>query len=281
MNLYINGCSFSFGSVPTYDDGPNGTKILTKPWPGVYHYHLEPHFDLTVNQSFASGSNDRIVRKTLDFFHGRNDKSNWTAVIQWTAHLRGEVHPESDKKYAGAILNPTYDDRNQEIGPAFMHRYRFITYDSTQISDYSQLEQRYSLNKLFNESEEIVRLRAYQNMLLLQEYFKNNNINYVFIALNDSAHPFPAVLRKGMWLADYPRSKSSGDIINTDTDSSNIRRFMLDQEAWVPKSMTSIIQQDIIGQLPDGSFDSHPNDVGHQRIADHILDHMKTRGILT
>ena len=104
MNLYINGCSFSFGSVPAFDTDKSGNTVVAEPFPEVYQHHLAPYFGQIVNHSIAGASNDRVLRKTLDFFSKRYDRSNWLAVIQWTSPYREEVFPEKYLTYCGTIM---------------------------------------------------------------------------------------------------------------------------------------------------------------------------------
>lgn len=259
MNLYINGCSFSFGSVPTFDHDHNGNTVISKPFPEVYQYHLEPYFGKTVNQSIAGASNDRIVRKTLDFFSNRYDHSNWLAVIQWTSPYREEVYPDRFGSYCGTIM--TSSASTQILGYDHNTTYRLFSYKNDSEVNYSVDHARfYSDNMLHNRSEEIVANKLFQNMLLLQEYFRNKKIPAIFLSMNDDCFPF--------------RMKTDP------AQSSGIRKNMLDQSLWIDKSMQSITGIDIIGTTASGIVDNHPNEHAHKRVADRILKQMNIMGLV-
>ena len=118
----------------------------------------------------------------------------------------------------------------------------------------------YSENILHNCSEEILHNRMFQNMLLLQEYFKANNISAIFLSMNDDCHPF--------------KIKTSPSL------SSGIRKDMLDRSMWIDQSMQAITGLDIVGMTDSGIVDTHPNEHAHKRIADRILKQMNKIGLV-
>jgi len=94
MKLFVNGCSFSHGHNLTDDLSPKWV------WP-----YLMSDFDEVANYAWEGGSNDRILRTTLDFFNTIDDTSEWLAVIQWTdPYSRTELYDEESDTYIGYCL---------------------------------------------------------------------------------------------------------------------------------------------------------------------------------
>ena len=132
--LYTNGCSFSTGNIHPPDDD--------KPWPILLQKHYG--YDL-INEAIEGGSNNRIIRKTIEFVEDFEDYENLFIVIGWTSNQRWEF-------YNG--------DKWQQIG----------AHDS-------------KLDKLFLKSfysEDMSIFNFELQVLLLGSYLKNKKIKFLF-----------------------------------------------------------------------------------------------------
>ena len=108
MNLYVNGCSFThghrdFGGLdPMRPDSPP-----TWVWPSM----LQPEFDKVVNQAWRGTSNNRIVRRTIDFLSTITNPTDWWVVIQWTSPERSEWFDyDNNCWYTQLYHRVVYDD---------------------------------------------------------------------------------------------------------------------------------------------------------------------------
>jgi hypothetical protein len=120
MRLFANGCSFTWGGAifpSLYDEtgalldydntSPLNQQRLSTVWPAKLGTLLAA--EETVNLSMGCGSNDRILRTTLDFFSNlvsrKYDMSEWMAVIQFTQAHRYEYWDDQTKTWAMVIPN--------------------------------------------------------------------------------------------------------------------------------------------------------------------------------
>lgn len=120
MKLFANGCSFTWGGAifdSLYDEQGrlleynNTTPInqhrLSVVWPAKLGKLLLA--DETVNLSMGCGSNDRILRTSMDFFseliNRKEDLSEWYAIIQLTQAHRYEYWDEVTQTWAMVIPN--------------------------------------------------------------------------------------------------------------------------------------------------------------------------------
>jgi Family of unknown function (DUF6071) len=97
MLLYVNGCSMTFGE----ELGPRGDPICnTRAWPR----YLGEMMNVPVrNDARPAGSNDRIVRTTVNFiahYLTEHPAEDLRVVIGWTKAMRREFHDvENDRWY--------------------------------------------------------------------------------------------------------------------------------------------------------------------------------------
>ena len=90
--LLTNGCSWTWGGG--LENLPDNDRLETV-WP--HHLMNLLEFDNNVNLSMGCGSNQRIVRTTLDWIlqQDRETLDNTVAVIQWTEPSRYEYYSKS------------------------------------------------------------------------------------------------------------------------------------------------------------------------------------------
>jgi hypothetical protein len=106
MKLFVNGCSFTYGSEIIENECSEGLSKHEQDVfreQNVYAYHLHKKLKTTdlVNLGQGASSNTRIVRRTLDFFINMLNTGlpvdDYIAVIQWTGTGRFEVCEGNDR----------------------------------------------------------------------------------------------------------------------------------------------------------------------------------------
>jgi|TARA_Y100000310_G_C20615108_1_gene780208 hypothetical protein len=157
--LYTNGCSFSTGNIHPPDDGV--------PWPVLLRNYYGSKL---VNESLEGGSNNRIIRKTIEFVENFEDGyENLFVVIGWTSNQRWEFYDGDKWQQIGAhdtqldkmFLKYFYDEnmsiynfelqvlllgsylKNKKIKFLFFHG--FDTYDGFEnVNEFTEKEYYYS-----------------------------------------------------------------------------------------------------------------------------------------
>jgi len=165
--LYVNGCSMSDGSclIPYSDER---IKIL-----GLNQTNWDIGFDERwskllsdklgleeINEARHGGSNDRIVRMTIEWCNNNQDKINDTLfVIGWTNYDRFEFWDNYLDRYVQVSNGePTHNDRDDKrlrkvVEEYWKERHNFI-----------------------QQKNKYVR-----NIILFQSFFKSNNLFYLFL----------------------------------------------------------------------------------------------------
>lgn len=97
--LFTNGCSWTYGGGLD-SDHPSESELAKKVWP--HHLKINMGFSQHVNLASGCGSNQRIVRTTIDWLT-KQDKEllkNTVAVIQWTEWSRYEYYvPKTNRPF--------------------------------------------------------------------------------------------------------------------------------------------------------------------------------------
>jgi len=181
MKLFSNGCSYTWGGslyllkekddngkehfLDYYNDSPKNIDRLQS----VYPHHLGKLMgaEHVYNLSMGGGSNDRIVRTTLDFFHnamiaGENVK-DYFVTIQWTDPNRTEF----------------YDTHYQNCWVGMQHGYHFNESTERWLSKLTETKD-YYYKHLYSDINALE--KTIQNITLLGEFFRANKIPYVFFS---------------------------------------------------------------------------------------------------
>lgn len=149
MNLFANGCSFTWGGglfpnlldennqlLDYYNQSPLNVSRLQTVWP--WHLGQQLNTAQVVNLSLGCASNERILRTTLEFFSQPEIiKEKWIAVIQWTVPHRFEYWDDENlcwvlgsptwMSLAGPQIVNNYDDRSI-VGRTIYTHYNDKTY---------------------------------------------------------------------------------------------------------------------------------------------------------
>jgi len=151
MILYANGCSYTSGCEL---EGPNvGDSQYNKDraWPSILAKKLGAK---VINESKAGGSNDRIVRTTLDWILNNSSTEELLVVIGWTDPYRSEI--KIDGKYIHLCSAFLQDKKNKVLKEAHRHFTAFYCDDS-----YAQP-------------------KKVHQIILMQDFLKFHRIKYFF-----------------------------------------------------------------------------------------------------
>lgn len=184
MKIFSNGCSYTWGGslynlretdnngkehfLDYYNDSPKNIDRLQS----VYPHHLGKLMkaEHVYNLSMGGGSNDRIARTTLEFFHnamiaGENLR-NYFVTIQWTEPNRTEF----------------YDTNYQKCWVGMQHGYHFNESVEPWSNRLTHIKE-YYYKCLYSDINALE--KTIQNITLLGEFFKVNKIPYVFFSQVD------------------------------------------------------------------------------------------------
>ena len=181
MKLYANGCSFTWGGelFKSLHDGsfdppmlmdetlstPENQRRLQVTWPK----HLADRLGCSefINQGMGCGSNERIVRKTLEFFTDKInngiDVSEYFVAIQWTESSRFEFFDDISKSWA-------------------IVKHDVIATENTRPIYESEFEEIFTYFKYNNVKNWGSKLFA--SIVCLGSFFKEHNIKHVFTMVN-------------------------------------------------------------------------------------------------
>ena len=179
MKLFTNGCSFTWGGAicpSLWDehgnnlDWENSSEVNQQRIRSVWPYHLSQHLNVEhVNLSMGSGSNERIVRTTLDYFtnliSNGQYKHEWIAIIQWTQSPRFEFWDEIAQCWAMCL--PTGSTTSIET------KYKHQQYNDRFQNTYY----RFCNNKTYSQ-------KYFQQVIGLSCFFDKHNIKYWFTNLD-------------------------------------------------------------------------------------------------
>lgn len=233
--LLTNGCSWTYGGglSGTYTDQQLHDDIT---WPA--HLKTILNCDQHYNFSMGCGSNQRIVRTTLDWIlkQDRATLSNTTAVIQWTDVSRYEYYSLNAEPEKYNNWNWENDPNNWALvkagvciyPPSTMHERTHREFNDSQIRfrTYSDIEALYNF---------------ISHMTAMAHIFESYNIKYYYWnALGVPVKYFPDELR---------------------TYASKFNWINIDHDFWVYDRVSE--------------QDCHPNENGHKQIAGFIFNEIE------
>ena len=233
MKLFVNGCSFSHGHNLTQDN-------LFPKWAWPY---LMVDFDEVVNYAWVGGSNDRILRTTLDFFDKVENTAEWVVVIQWTnPYSRTELYDEESDTYIGYCLGAPSAVLGLPDHKKFISNPERFT---EQVNRY----EKYSVLTTTKKQQEI---NLIHQQLLMSTYLNSKNINFLYTSMSGSGTIAPNYT--------YPLAKFLPNHNIIDPISSHV----------------SLLQPHLI----ESQTNLHPNKDGHKEIARYITNELKQRNYL-
>jgi len=230
LKLFANGCSFTWGGElykSLYDTNgqlldytnpdPINKERLTRVWPFQLAKRLGA--DSCVNLSMGCGSNDRIVRTTIDFFTQESEK-DWTAVIQWAHPHRFEYWEEETQAWTliipqcgtlGKNVNGDVFDRVSKFKDQVYRNYTDYTYAQKYWTQVVSLANFFIANNIKYYFVNLMPNSYYNLLDLHQQQYLENKINWIgqgprhdlvnmFDSRFDTAHPTESGHKQ---IADY------------------------------------------------------------------------------
>jgi len=234
MKLLANGCSFTYGS--------DMLKSTSQTWPT----QLENNFSEVHNIAMGGGSNDRIVRTTLDFCNN-NDMNDYMAVIQWTSPFRKEYYnPNTNDWVGGTTLLQDNSSLNNIIMDVTVEKGAKVTDKDLQVISKAATQ-----DMLYLQSITDYRLSTLKNILILQNYFEQHNIKYLFTSMGPDSH-----IAGNMFTHMYSTQKQP--IIH-------ILESAVNKNNWTKLSIANMLNNDL--EYIISQDDTHPNEKGHKLLA--------------
>jgi len=264
MKLYSNGCSYTWGgtlfSIKYTDDSGNyyylprdkDCEQNKKRLETVYPHHLGKLLNAAevINDSMGGGSNDRIVRTTLDYFTNAKlkgqDLTDYFVTIQWTEPNRTEIYDDFfDHSYVGIMTNGLCSENPQD--GSYIHHEKvnklYYKYFSNNVNDYNRL---------------------IKNIYSVGYFLRYHKIPHLFFSLGQLfstwIEPEAQDVSRRVQLLDHYNS-----LMNDFT-------WFIDAN----QSMTTVMTFEDC--MPEGT---HPNAKGHQQIAQTLYDYINQHNLIS
>lgn len=235
MKLLVNGCSFSAGS----------TMQGNVPW--IWPMIISENFSEVHNISKAGGSNDRILRTTMNFC--KKNMEDYLVIIQWTSTFRHEYY---SNQYGWLNITCNVGDSNvtQLINESNKHN------NSIEVTDEKGniITNEFMLDALNDEMLYLTSINDYnvrylRNVLTLQYFLEKKNIKYMFTSMNENEHI----------------NINLDAIYTKHTDITQLEANMkqlINKPNWSKQSLQTYMGENYISQN-----DRHPNEIGNKLIA--------------
>ena len=233
--LLTNGCSWTWGGG--FENLPDNDRLETV-WP--HHLMNLLEFDNNVNLSQGCGSNQRIVRTTLDWIlqQDRETLDNTTAVIQWTEPSRYEYYSKTTEPDLSNQWDWDNSDDNWALVKAGICIYPPGSRNyHIHIEEFQDSQMRY---KTYSDIEGLYSFIT--QFTALANIFETYNIKYYYwSALGIPVKYFPNNLK---------------------TYASNFNWINIKHNDWYYERISK--------------EDNHPNEYGHRRIAQYIFKEIQS-----
>ena len=244
MKLIANGCSFTQGHK-----GKEGNKTPDWVWPSLFKDTNE--FSEVINLAREGGSNDRLVRTTLEYFNNNSSEDTFLVLQHPTPNRKewlnlhhnmwiGYVSTEDDTLYDLSAVDYTIDDmpmlrKDTATQRKIIHQYKGLV-----------------------ESDITETINYFKNIITIQNFCKDKNIPCLHIGL--SARCIPEL---------YFREQ------NTDVAQNIYCKELyklIDLNIFCNRFLTEICRG-----YEESPTDGHPNEAGHERIFRYIYNEIKKK----
>jgi hypothetical protein len=244
MKLVANGCSFTEGHKDKFNNQPPNWV-----WPSLFKSTEE--FSSVVNLATEGGSNDRLVRTTLEYFNS-NTSEDTILVLQHPTPNRKEWYNTQHHMWIGYVTSE--DDTLIDLSSSN------FTIDNMEMLQTDTATQRKLVhqNKLLVETDITETINYFKNIILIQNFCKNNNIPCLHVGL--SARCLPRFY-----------FKESREIVANNVYCKQLYK-MIDENIFCDKFLT-----DICRGYEESPTDGHPNEEGHEIIFRYIYNEIKKR----
>jgi hypothetical protein len=236
MHLFTNGCSWTYGGALELDDAACEQERLAVTWPGRLAKKLNATF---TNIATGGGSNQRVVRTTIDWIYDNKDfikNEEVMAIIQWSDPSRFEYYEPENK----SDLYESDPSRWAFGASSFVKQQTLHHKTAEQIKDF----------RLYTHTHQEAAYSTLYHCLTLAKIFDIHNIKYYF------------------WSPLY--SLHSCRI--------NVRESILDAGPWLDQDHENLFnawEYDRVGKTSWTDYDAHPSRLGHEQLSYIILNELK------
>lgn len=240
MILLTNGCSFTYGGSLGLDQPEQTEQRLKSVWP--YHLGKLLNADEVVQLAMGCGSNQRIVRTTLEWMVAQSPERlrDTVAVIQWTEPSRYEYYDPID-----------YDNSLENIPDRWARVNINICLQSDRTPNgykeaFERSQRRFETNS-FQENM----YRLVSEVTALGKMFETFGVEYYYWNQASQAFMFPHL----------------------------IKQFYIENFSWIDDPSTMAVHDGSVGWKYEriSETDLHPNFQGHRELADIIYEQIKAR----
>lgn len=263
------GCSFVHGSAIEDENG--------RPANGQYRFSkvLSDRLNVPeINLARAGGSNERIFRKIYQYFE--SDKTprksdNPLLIIGLSGLSRTQIYSNESKTFWDFHILDQYGFEGNALKELMSQRAEKFWGDKgkwKELTDWTDKYVRYFYN------EEAARCKLQRELIFLDGYLKNKNIDYVIF--NSLSNDIEKIKHKLPYISfDFDKSeKLTGDINPLEDSWYHYLRYRHYHE--VCKDFNIIEHRSSIP--PHGKFfcKGHPSSYAHKELADTIYNKLKT-----
>lgn len=239
MNLFTNGCSFTWGGsiypkmydstgqlLDYYNTSELNQERLSRVWPGQLAQLMNA--ESCVNLALTCASNERIVRTTLEFFlNPENQNKQWLAIIQWSLPERFEFW--SDENNCWAVVSP-----------------QWVTFNNPQSTTPAEATDAFLKHVYGMQGYRTYAKKFWTQLVTLSSFFQSRGIDYRYTRLMRLPHE-----HLDPWQTEYA----------------------ITQLPWIGDGRTHDFGQmfDPENKMPMG----HPTALGHEQVAQFIWNSIK------
>ena len=244
MNLYFNGCSFTYG-----DELKNPA---CNSWPTLVSSCLESNF---LNDAVAGGTNDRIVYNTIqnidcyDYF-----------FIAWTAYSRFTERNPVDNFEINFTPHLVLD--------ASLHYSDDLKKNYQKYKDYGNLYYKHWFNELYEFKKWL------QQIVLLQSFFKVRNTPYLMLNTLDNnlsawLQPREKFINATRHLLGFFDYLNDDQLLNEHVQIQELNS-LIDKSTFIEWNSWTIF--DLRSNYPSGPG-GHLLEDGHQAVANKVVEY--------
>jgi len=256
-NILFNGCSFTDGSELEGIDNDLEHKKTHR-----FSHLVAEHYGKTyINMALAGKSNDWIIEQTINWLEDGNTCD--LAVIQFTDERRFLLYYDDDD-HKKDIRPKQYD----VMGPMRQYKNPILQ----QVLNSSEVnEKRLVANIYFKNiyTRFMGQQQYYKNLFFVNNYFKSKNIPIIFLKMKEE------VSKDFGWkllCKDIKIKNMGGDILPSwSSDKEEKKYYCMD---YTHKYNHNKEQRFV------HLSGAHPNELGHQKIADYIISEINNANLI-
>lgn len=237
MILLANGCSFTFGGGLNFDDHQEEERLQSV-WPHFLGLKINRS---VVNLAAGCGSNQRIIRTTLDWLSDQSKQTldNTVAVIQWTDPSRYEYYEPLN--HSDHLEN--FPNRWAKVNAQVVIGCREDSNPEKSKRDHERKNKRYETHTI---QEDMYRMIS--DITAMSKIFEDFGVKYYYWTYAHLTDKFPPYLRNY-----YKTFPWLNEPLNGNHDDWKLH--------WNFERVSD--------------FDMHPSLTGHKQLADLIFQQLK------